>query len=212
MPRWVPEPIWQDQDVFIIGGGPSLRDFDWSSLENEWTVGCNSAFTLGEKVCKVCIFGDAKWFKIYKHDLSRYKGTLFTSSPQLLRTKIPWLWTMERVAKGLHHQALGWNKNTGASAINLALLLGAKTIYLLGYDMHLSEQGQPNWHDRLIHSPSAENYPKFADNFKWVVRDLEKKWSNVKVWNVTDNSGLDLFPKIGVEKFWNERKKDAVDN
>jgi len=205
MPRWTPEAIWKDQDVFIIGGGNSLRSFDWKLLEDEWTIGCNSAFILGEKVCKICIFGDVRWFEIYKHDLKQYKGTVFTNAPALVRTKLPWLWTMSRQAKGLHHHALGWNKNTGATAINLALLLGAKRIYLLGYDMHLSLQGGPNWHDRLIHKPAAENYPKFVDNYKYVVRDLKQKWSDVEVWNVTDNSALTAFQKIGVEQFWKER-------
>jgi len=204
MPRWNPESIWKDQDVFIIGGGTSLRTFDWKLLEDKWTIGCNSAFSLGEKICKVCIFGDARWFDIYKHELVKYKGTVFTNSNQLLRTKISWLWTMSRQAKGLHHNALGWNKNTGASAINLALLLGAKRIYLLGYDMYLSQQGQPNWHDRLIHKPNEENYPKFVDNYKFVVRDLEKKWPKVEVINITDNSALNCFPKVGIDVFWKD--------
>ena len=77
---------------------------------------------------------------------------------------------------------------------------------MLGYDMQLSQQGQPNWHDRLIVKPAADNYVKFSERFKYVVRDLKAKWPSVEVWNVTDHSSLESFPKIGVKAFWDERK------
>ena len=206
MPPWVPEAVWKNEDVFIIGGGTSLKDFNWSLLENEWTIGCNSAFTLGEKVCKICVFGDARWFEIFAHELKAFKGTVFTNSPQLYKNRLPWLWTMLRESRGLHHHALGWNKNTGATAINLALLLGASRIYLLGFDMALSLDGKPNWHDRQILKPDASIYPKFASNItKYVTRDLLIKWPNVEVWNVTDASTLEPFPKVSVAEFWSKR-------
>ena len=58
MPEWKPEPIWKDQEAFIIGGGPSLRDFDWSLLRDKNTIGCNNAFRLGPDICKICLFVD----------------------------------------------------------------------------------------------------------------------------------------------------------
>lgn len=207
MPRWVPEEIWKDREVFIIGGGDSLRNFaHWQALEDECTIGCNSAFIRGEKICKVLIFGDARWFDVYQFELEQYEGTVFTNAPQLQHTRISWLWTMPREIRGLHRDALGWNRNTGAAAINLALLLGASSIYLLGYDMKLGDKGRPNWHDRILRKPNATNYPKFLEHFLYVARDLKAKWPNVKVINVTDDSALDLFPKVGVDEFFNGRK------
>lgn len=206
MPHWIPEAKWKDEDVFIIGGGESLKGFDWSLLKDELTVGCNSAFTLGEEICKICIFGDAKWFNKYQSELQEYKGVLFTNASQLRNTRLSWLWTMPRKGKGLGVNALGWNTNTGAAAINLALILGAQRIFLLGFDMHLSKDGKSNWHNRLMGKQKEIVYEKFIEGFTRVSIDLKKLFSDREVINVTDNSDLDIFPKVSCKQFWNERK------
>lgn len=205
MPRWTPERVWDNQDVFIIGGGRSLKGFDWNLLKGENTIGCNDAFKHGNEICKICVFGDSKWFKSSEQELARYKGTVFTNSLQLQRTRLSWLWTMPREFFGLHEDALGWNNNTGALAINLAVLLGAKRIFLLGFDMHLSRDGRPNWHDSRLEKPNASIYSKFLEGFKKLAADLKKKFPNVEVVNITDKSSLNSFPKIGVKEFWKGR-------
>lgn len=210
MPAWIPEAKWEGDDAFIIGGGPSLRDFDWKLLKDELTIGCNNAYVLGADVCKICIFGDAKWFRKHRDKLAEYKGVLFTNSKQFSHTKIEWLWTMPRKAKGLGARALGWNSNTGAAAVNLALVLGAKRIFLLGFDMHLSEDGNPNWHDALMDKPNAAVYEKFVVEFTSVSIDCKKLFPGREIINVTDNSDLDVFPKVGCEEFWKERVKVLV--
>jgi len=35
---------WDDQDCWIIGGGPSLKSFDWSTLEGQLVITVNRAF------------------------------------------------------------------------------------------------------------------------------------------------------------------------
>lgn len=207
MPRWIPVATWKGRDVFIIGGGDSLRKFNWNLLKNECTVGCNSAYTLGVKTCKVCIFGDAKWFKYNEVQLRKYEGILFTNSSQHQRTKVSWLWTMRRKTRGLHVDALGWNFNTGAAAINLALILGAKRVFLLGFDMHLSRDGKNNWHEESRTKPDAGVFGKFVEGFTRLSTDLDKVFPGREVINITDDSDLNVFPKISCKQFWNERKK-----
>ena len=208
MPRWTPTTDWAGQDVFIIGGGPSLRNFDWSLLHSELTIGCNTAFTLGPQICKICVFGDRAWFRIYEQQLANFEGVVFTNASALLDTKIPWLWTMPRRATGLHHDALGWNGNTGAAAINLALLLGARRVYLLGYDMQRRDN-RSNWHDKVIRPAATKPsiYKGFANSFKFVVRDWHKKFSDCEIINVTTDSGLsaDMFPWMNPDKLWDNR-------
>jgi len=209
MPLWKPVQTWLGQDVFIIGGGDSLRKFDFNILKDECVIGCNTAFTLGHEICDVCIFGDATWFAKWRHELVNYKGTLFTNANQLAKSNIPWLWHLSREMKGLHHNSLGWNKNTGASAINLALILGAKRIYLLGFDMKISKDNRPNWHNRSERA-KPEVYPKFLEMYPKVKADLDKKFPDREVINVNDDSMLDCFPTIGVKKFFMERKKNEA--
>ena len=222
MPKYTPEPVWRDMDVFLIGGGPSLRGFRWELLKEEMTIGCNTAFTLGTDVCKICHFGDNKWFKVFEIELAGYAkkgGVVITSSPQLQGTRIPWLWVMGREAHGLSMTTLGWNGNTGASAINLALLLGAGCIYLLGFDMKMTHK-LSNWHNKVIDRKQVgpEVYPKFVKQFEAVAKDLPKKFPGRAVINVTADSDLNCFPKVDPARFWAERgmvqmgfeKKEAV--
>jgi len=209
MPRWIPEKKWLGEEVFIIGGGKSLEHFNFELLRNEYTIGCNDAYKFGVDICKVMIFGDHKWFNHHEAELADYKGIVFTNCNQLMKSSIPWLWSCQRKLKGLYHDALGWNNNTGASAINLALLLGASKIFLLGYDMKLS-QGKNNWHPNVLDKPNPGIYDKFQEGFGWVAADLSKKFPNAEVINVTDCSALEVFPKISVAEFFRERTNNET--
>lgn len=210
MPVWKPEEVWKGQDVFIIGGGPSLKDFDWTLLHDENTIGCNTAFTLGPQVCKVCIFGDKAWFRAFGTELASFKGTVFTDIEMLHRqSNIPWIWTLKRYMTGLHRDGLGWNGNTGSLAINLAFLMGARRVFLMGFDMQRIND-RPNWHDRVIR-PSAcrpQIYQRFVKEFSYVAHDWKVKFPDREIINITDNSGLPptLFPWVPVKAFWEQRR------
>lgn len=206
MPRWRPEPKWQGQDVFVIGGGASLKSFDWNLLKPELTIGCNTAFMLGHEICKACIIGDDKCFDKFKKELAQYEGAVFTNAPGLLNSPIPWLWTIPRKHAGLYTDAVCWNGNTGASAINLALLLGAKRVLLLGFDMKLSGQGEHNWHNRRLDKTGAEVYDRFLSNYPSMAADLPKKFPGCEIVNIAKDSALGVFPKIDPDEFWKERK------
>jgi len=215
MPQWKPEKIWQDQDCFIIGGGTSLRNFDWSVLEHENTIGCNNAFRLGPKVCNICIFCDKgfifdsdepRWG--FYEELSKFPNPIVTNDDQLRNRKEPWLKYIPRKVRGLGIETLGYNANTGAAAINLALMLGASTIYLLGFDMFLDNNGKPNWHNHLIDKPGSDVYARMVSAFIHVRKDL-KKFPNCRILNVTKKSSLNLFTKLDFDAFWQERNKYA---
>ncbi len=206
MPRWIPEKKWEGQEVFIIGGGDSLKTFDWDLLKPQLTIGCNDAYLHGPDICKLCIFGDIKWYEAHKKQLSEYKGVVFTNVGQLAKSRDPWLWWLERESKGVHENALGWNWNTGAAAINLAVILGAKNIYLLGFDMKLGPDGNANWHVNNLDKPDPAVYDKFREGFVSVDKQLKEKYPLVRVFNVTDDSDLETFIKLPVKEFWSGRK------
>ena len=216
MPVWKPEAKWAGQDVFIIGGGNSLRErhFDWNLLKPELTIGCNTAFLLGPEVCKICVGGDRRWFEHFEDDLEKFKGVVFTNHSSLRNSKKPWLWWIGRESVGLHTTSLGWNGNTGAVAINLALVLGASRIFLLGFDMKIVA-GKSNWHDHILDKTAVrpEVYPKFCEEFRHVYKDWKAKFADREIINVTDDSNLEWFPKVPFDAFWKERIKrwDAME-
>jgi len=218
MPEWKPEPIWKDQEVFIIGGGSSLRGFDWSLLENEHTIGCNNAFRLGPKVCDICVFCDRQFILKNNTDprrgffdkLSVFPNPVISNDNQLRKRKIPWVTCIPRKVKGLGlNDTLGYNKNTGAVAINIALIMGAKTVYLLGFDMCLDNKGRPNWHDDwLLDEPKKSTYKGMitAMDDKAFHRDLNLYFADRNIINVSNVSKLNTFPKVNFDEFWMERK------
>ena len=204
----VPKPIWSGRDVYIIGGGPSLKDFDWNLLVGKKTIGCNDAYLLGHEVCKVCIFGDIQWYNNHREGLASYRGLVYGAEP-LLNTKQvePRIKLLKRYARGICTDGVGWNGNTGFTAINLAILLGAAKVFLLGFDMKRTLQ-ESNWHKNNLDKNPPSVYKKFINWAKWLEQDWQNKYSHIEIINITDDSALDIFPKIGTEDFW-LRKKTA---
>lgn len=208
MPQWTPERQWLDKDVFIIGGGSSLADFDWSLLKNELTIGCNSAYRLGADVCKICLIGDKACFEHHLKNLEEYAesgGVVVTCCSQLLKSPISWLKTMPRkFGTILKEGGLVWHGNTGGAAVNLALQLGAKKVYLLGFDMELKD-GRANWHKDILSKPNPWIYHSFIGGFAIMKAAMPKVFPDSEIINLTDSSKLDIFPKISVKQFFEER-------
>jgi hypothetical protein len=207
LPLWTPEELWKGRSVFVIGGGPSLRSFNWSLLRDELTIGCNAAYRLGLDICKLCLFNDLKFWHVHREALLAYKGPVVTCAPTLLHSEISWLRTMRRQPVGLHVDALGWNKNTGAAALNLALILGAASVYLLGFDMKMSQDQKKNWHPYESKNTNNHTYQGFVQSFRHVVRDWEKKFPDREIVNVNDDSDLKGFPTVPVQEFFHQYKK-----
>jgi hypothetical protein len=200
---WTPEKEWEGQEAVLIGGGSSLRDFDFSTLKGKNTIGCNNAFRLGSEIIKICLFCDATYFHKVKHDLEKFQGRIVSDSPDLAAFKIPWLLKMSRVRWGLTEDQgkIGFNYSTGAEAINLAIILGATKIYLLGYDLCHNEQGKSHWHDKYPKITPKDSFNRFDRGFEQIYKEL-CRFPQVQVWNVTDGSSkLPLFDRMTFEEF-----------
>jgi len=203
---------WKDEDAFIYGGGPSLKGFDYQCLVNEYVIGCNDAYKFGTLICDICVFGDYQWFELHCKGLERYVnqgGLVVSNCPQLCNTHLPWLKRMERQAVGLHKNALGWNSNTGSSALNLALLLGAKRVFLLGFDLGKSPDGESNWHPNTLDDPGEDIFRRWQEGFRVCGKHWKSKFGDREIYNVTNGSRLEVFPKLDFDKFWKERSHNG---
>ena len=191
MPEWTPSQIWPGEDAYVIGGGDSLFAFDWELIRGLNTVGCNSRYTLGADLCKVTVFGDKTWWdSIGKKGTEDYGGMVVCACPKLKDDPTPWLLKMKQNdVAGLGRSALGWHGNTGSLAINLALILGAKRVFLLGFDM-----------DREYHR-------QFCKQMIYIPMTLPEMFPGCEIWNVTDDSKMELFPTVSLEEhFTNTRE------
>lgn len=172
---WTPPNEWEGQAAYLIGGGSSLKDFDFSVLKGRNTIGCNDAFRLGPEIVKYNLFGDTTWFHKVKYELEKTKVPLVTNSPGMINFNVPHIRKMSRERDGLFSgSTLGWNYSTGAAAINLAISLGATWIFLLGYDLTLSDKGKSHWHNHRVKVTTINAFHRFLRGFQEVQRNLKK--------------------------------------
>jgi len=184
---WTPERCWEGQDAFVIGGGASLKDFDWDRLRGRNTIGCNDAFRLGPEISKVCLFGDQSWWQKTKHELEHFTGPIFHIAPSLAKLDLKGITGLTRKPTGLHEgRNCGWNFSTGASAVNLVINMGAKRIFLLGIDLGLVG-GKSHWHDYRPRVTQGEILQRFLKGFKFIGDGLKlPQYQGVQVIHVSD--------------------------
>jgi hypothetical protein len=198
----------------VVGGGPSLRTFDWNLIKGKRTIGCNSAFILGSDIIEVLCFADVGWWNnIGRPRLEEFGGIIVGCPPLVRDCKFPpWVLWMERTnVEGLTTElgSLCFNGNTGALAINLALALGSREIYLLGFDMKGTKE-QWNWHDVRHEQPHPVVIPLHIGGLGNIARDLPKKFPGAKVINITDDSAVDCFPKQKIKDHFNSNLGKGV--
>lgn len=202
---------WEGARCFIIGGGPSLKDFNFSLLKNELTIGINKAFLFFDPT--IIFSMDARFwqwiedgtlgteaqqrFEHYKHGLKLFLntgGSFFT--PDILQVQ-----HAGRIAftDNFNH-GIGSGNNSGYAALNLAATLGVTQIYLLGFDMHGDGKKQTWFHSGYPEVQSATVYDDFRHDIeKFAAPALAER--GIEVINLSPSSALQCFPKAARDSF-----------
>lgn len=199
--------LWNDETVYIVGGGPSLLDEDLSLIHNKKVLGVNQAFELGDWV-DVCYSGDKRWYGWNHKRLRRYPGTMITSYPNFTpKPLVPTINVGRVSAYGIIDKTpklIAWNGNSGATAINVAYWLGARRIFLVGFDMRRIGN-KYNWHDRYPkkgRNPKTQRYPNPYMRFMkcWRQVAIDAKRLGIEIINTTPDSRLKLFNHIPLKE------------
>lgn len=218
--NFLPDGAWKGRRCFIVGGGPSLRGFDFSQLKGELVIAVNRAF---EKVdAAVMISQDERlWGWIETGELGEESKKRFDAFKGL---KV-WLnlhgfpfpedicileSTKKREMCFSCQDGLPSASNSGLNALCLAVCLGASPIYLLGFDMK-GEKGKAawwhdgyigdKWHDESIYkSAMIPNFELFAPAIKA---------ERFRVINLNPDSALRCF-EIGEFKDIKKRERPLI--
>lgn len=214
----LPDNSWKGQRCFIIGGGPSLRGFDFERLKGERVIAINAAFKFAMFADILFFMDKANFYKPLidgrmndggiKKAWNEFKGhKVFLDLLQ--KRQIPdcyQLYANSALEEGLTHtmkKGLIHGNNSGHGALNLAYCLGANPIYLLGYDFYFVGPKKQRGHFHKIYKhelseSSFKNFIKFFLKSSKILRRL-----GVKVYNCNPKSHLRYFEFANIDEVLN---------
>jgi len=218
-PRSLPsEGSWDGKSAVIVGGGPSLKVFDWSKLLGSplRSIAINGAYQslpnatiwFTEDARVVSRFGPLEDFQSFQgikllHLLD--EGYLPEITPYLDQlTIIPKKQNAKFWSKRWE-DGLSVSSNSGIGALNVADLLGASTIFLLGFDCRSDSSTVENFHSLYPKdwAVGAGVLADYASDFKhWAALHLRHR-KVVNVVNPAYPSALDCWERISYEDFYN---------
>jgi len=214
----LPANIWKGRRVFIVGGGTSLRGFDFNKLKGEIVVTVNRTFEdYPDSVFNVC--QDARLWGWYDGTEDNVTHKRIVEIPggeearmRFLSYKGYKVWLNVQAfpfpediyqVDILHPDDFSWKNptlvagippygNSGLNALNMVISLGAREIYLLGFDMYGEDGKTANYHAGYPASNSDEIYKNsFIPDFKDFASKI--KGLNTKVINLNPKSALKCF-------------------
>lgn len=175
-----------------IASGPSLTAADCERVAR-WreqgadrrVIAVNCSWHLAP-FADILYAGDRAWWKHYGDEASAFAGQRWTRSEDAA------------VRRGIRHFACRSEfENSGFQAVELALSLGAKTVYLLGYDMQWEEF--PHWHaDHPRDMGNAEDVAKWREKFD----DAQMRFfaQGLRVVNISRETALKRYPRRSIDE------------
>ena len=200
---------WAGQPCFLIGGGPSLTGFDFERLRGRGRViAINRAFEF-IPWADMLFFMDWKFYNLCHNDKEKlrlwqeFQGIkLFCN---LLGRKTDDCYSV----RGLGRHGMSWSlkkgvfhgNNSGHGALEVALALGCRPIYLLGYDMNGDPRG--HFHSGYGHRTNRMLGAVFLKHFL----DLAQRIPRVSyIYNCNPDSGLRAWPFKTIDEVLNDQQ------
>jgi hypothetical protein len=194
----IPYDAWQGQTVFILGGGPSLKGFDASVLKGQGKViGINEAGLTMAPWSDILFWADRRWLD-WNHERLHLHAGEWKVTRKRPHIDLPYdVKSVRFLPRRFSHwpdAVGGWC--SGSSCVNLAYLLGARRVVLLGFDMHdlpAERWREGNWHNRHQEPPlTGQRTNRFIPAFEVMAPILKDR--GVEVLNATPGSALQCFP------------------
>ena len=199
----IQDGAWKGQRCFIVGGGPSLRGFDFGRLRGERVIAINRAYEFYPEADVMFAMDPRLYEWITTGQLGDEARTRFEAFSgikvwMLLSGVRDWPGVQfidslgmdgltDSIRTGLYH-----GNNSGYAALNLAVALGADPIYLLGYDcMGNGKGGQAWYHDGYPERQGEHVYGDFVGHFEKLAPQIAER--GVQVVNLNSDSALRCF-------------------
>ena len=186
------------KSIAIVATGPSATAVDLERLRDIPTLAVNDAWRLvpWAQWLYAC---DPQWWEVHFEEVrEKFHGELWTQDEKAQQR-----YGLNRVI-GNHSPGIStepgvihFNGNSGAQALNLAVLWGYKNIVLCGFDMRVVD-GKRHWfgdHPDRLNKPSP--YGGWITKYRQIAQDLKRL--GVKVYNCSPHTALRSFPVMELD-------------
>jgi hypothetical protein len=182
-------PEWGESRVYLIGGGSSLRGFDFERIRSRGiSVGINqSMFDCDFCACGVSI--DPVFVERKREQLEA-----FAEAKPLYLVLGKWWWhAIPKPIRGASYLADIERRGTsGFAALQIALRKGAKRITLLGFDYTPGHYHNEYAWSRINDEANKRSWPRWSKDFK--------KVDGVEITNASPGSLIECFPRLSLEE------------
>jgi len=196
---WAVPELWSGRTIYILGGGPSLADFNWERLRGERVIAVNNSYMPGRAPwAPVLYFMDWGWYNIHKEALGRWSGLKITACDKCKDEPgvrvLKW-----RHRLGLDDDPRFMTRGTcaGFGATSVGAKLGGKgsRLILLGFDMQMVD-GRHNYHsgEHKMTVDKAIYVNNFIAPFRSLVAPAKER--GIEIINATPGSALPFFPIV----------------
>lgn len=214
---------WRGRRAFVVGGGPSLRGFDFRRLDGELWIGCNMAFLERPTIALSICFRFMR--DVVKPGVPPPRGphaAAWAACPSLKVFMAPPT-DGERVDDVPAYQVGNCDRTVGVNAwgrslatglrngpmsgivaANLADILAPDVIYLLGMDCQAADEGRTaNYHDHYWWN--ADRKPRPKEGRYRGARDVWEKHAaagdiRTRIVNLGPDSALECFERGSLDE------------
>lgn len=163
----ISDGCWSGKPAIIIGGGPSLRIFEWKRLRGIPRIIVINRALREVPTADVFMTEDARFIERYANAewFRSFKGVKVFSCPDDSYADQVRALCHDITLINARDKSKGWSRsiadglsmssNSGVPALNLADILGADPIYCLGFDCRTEGARMANYH-----TDGVDGYPK----------------------------------------------------
>lgn len=209
---WRPEPLFAGQLMFLLAGGPSLKQATADRIRGHGAIMVINSSHLLVPDADVLFFTDSGWAERHVEVIRTWRGIAITLStaakamfPDILkRFKVEWSDDFRDPSEG----TIKAGRSSGHTAISVAHALGCRDVVLLGYDMRLVDGREHHHTDYIGITDPATGAAIPRTDMGIYEREFLPKWqgwnaaavaAGMRVRNATPGSALREFPMVDLD-------------
>lgn len=202
--QWTIPEDWPGETVFIVAGGTSVSYQGAHRLQGKRVIAVNSSYET-VPFADILFFGDNRWYLEHygRPAFKEFKGRKVTVSQPA--SGGPELFKLNRVTPPpglcIDRRGLASQRTSLQGAMNLAVMLGAKRLILLGADAGRAKDNRSHHHKphKWRNKPGDVTWDHQMQQLQLIVAPLAEM--GIEVVNTSPVSRLPYWPIIPLERF-----------